>query len=40
VGTALIVNKPGYMINATYGLSGNERIISADDFRAVLRRLR
>ena len=40
VGTALIVNKPGYMINATYGLSGNELIISADDFRAVLRRLR
>ena len=40
VGKALIVNKPGYIINATYGLSGNELIISADDFRAVLKRLR
>ncbi len=39
VGKALIVNKPGYLINATYGLSGYELIISADDFRAVLRRL-
>ncbi len=40
VGKALIVNKPGYIINATYGLSGNELIISADDFRAVLKRLK
>lgn len=40
VGKALIVNKPGYLINATYGISGNELIVSADDFRAVLKRLR
>ena len=40
VGKALIVNKPGYIINASFGLSGNELIISADDFRAVLKRLR
>ena len=40
VGKALIVNKPGYLINATYGISGNELIVSADDFRAVLKRLK
>lgn len=39
VGTTLIVNKPGYMINARFRLSDNELIIDADDFRAVLRRL-
>ena len=40
VGKALIVNKPGYLINATYGISGNELIVSAEDFRAVLTRLK
>lgn len=40
VGKALIVNKPGYLINATYGISGNELIVSAEDFRAVLKRLK
>lgn len=39
VGTTLIVNKPGYMINARFRVSGNELIIDAEDFRAVLRRL-
>ncbi len=39
VGTTLIVNKPGYMINARFRLSDNELIIDAEDFRAVLRRL-
>ena len=39
VGNTLIVNKPGYLINATYGIQGNEMIVSADDFRAVLIRM-
>ena len=39
VGNTLIVNKPGYLINATYGILGNEMIVSADDFRAVLIRM-
>ncbi len=40
VGKALIVNKAGYIINATFGISRNELTISADDFRAVLRSLK
>jgi hypothetical protein len=36
VGTTLIVNKPGYIINARYGLSGNQLIVDAETFRAVL----
>lgn len=39
VGNTLIVNKPGYLINARYSISGNEMIVDADEFRAVLRRL-
>ncbi|UCD74787.1 MAG: hypothetical protein JSV91_13485 [Phycisphaerales bacterium] len=39
VGNTLIVNKPGYLINAEFRLSGNEMIVDADEFRAVLRRL-
>ena len=40
VGSTLIVNKPGYLINARYGIAGDQLIIDAEDFRAVLRRLR
>ena len=40
VGSTLIINKPGYLINARYGIAGDELIIDAEDFRAVLRRLR
>jgi len=40
VGTALIVNKPGLLVNATYGIAGNEMIVSAEDFRAVLKRVK
>ena len=39
VGATLIVNKPGYLINAEFRISGNEMIVDADEFRAVLRRL-
>lgn len=40
VGSTLIINKPGYLINARYGIAGDQLIIDAEDFRAVLRRLR
>jgi len=39
VGGTLIVNKPGYLVNAKYGIEGDELIIDADEFRAVLKRL-
>ncbi len=39
VGNTLIVNKPGYLINARYSISGNQMIVDADEFRAVLNRL-
>ncbi len=39
VGGTLIVNKPGYIINAAFRIDGNEMIVDAEDFRAVLRRL-
>lgn len=40
VGNALIVNAPDYLINAEFGMSGDQLIVSAEDFRAVLKRLR
>jgi hypothetical protein len=40
VGDTLIVNKPGYLINARFGIVGDELIVSAEDFRAVLKRMR
>jgi hypothetical protein len=40
VGDTLIINKPGYLINAKYRISGDEMILSAQDFSAVLKRLR
>ena len=39
VGSTLIVNKPGYLINARFSVSGDQMIIDADKFRAVLKRL-
>lgn len=40
VGSTLIVNKPGYIVNAQYSISGDQLIVSAEEFRAVLRRIR
>jgi hypothetical protein len=39
VGETLIVNRPGYLINARFSISASEMVISADRFSAVLRRL-
>ena len=40
VGDTLIVNKPGYIINARYRVEGDQLIVSAEEFSAVLQRLR
>jgi hypothetical protein len=37
-GDMLIVNRPGYMINAQYSITGNQLLVNADKFRAVLQR--
>lgn len=37
-GNMLIVNRPGYLINASYSIQGNQLLINADNFRAVLER--
>ena len=39
VGDTLIVNKPGYIINAKYQVQGNQMIIDCEQFRAVLERV-
>jgi hypothetical protein len=39
VGSTLIINKPGYIINAKYSISNNQLIMDADNFRAVMNRL-
>lgn len=39
VGDTLIINKPGYLVNAKYTLSGGQLIVTADEFSAVLERL-
>jgi hypothetical protein len=39
VGDTLIINKPGYLINAEYQISGDELIVNCEQFRAVLRRI-
>ena len=39
VGSTLIVNKPGYLINAKYRIDGNDLIIDAERVRAVLWRV-
>jgi hypothetical protein len=40
VGNTLIVNKPGYIINARYSISGNQMVADAEDFSAVLTQMR
>jgi len=39
VGNTLIINKPGYIVNAEYQISGDELIVNCEQFRAVLRRI-
>lgn len=39
VGNTLIVNAPGYIINARFAVSGSQLTVSAEDFSAVLKRL-
>jgi len=39
VGDTLILNRHNYLVNARFGISGDELIISADRFSAVMRRL-
>jgi hypothetical protein len=39
VGTTLIVNKPGYLVNARYNIDGNRLIVDDPEFSAVLERL-
>lgn len=39
VGETLIINRPGYLINARFQMSGNQLIVSAERFSAVLSRL-
>lgn len=39
VGETLIINRPGYLINARFQVAGDQLIISADRFSAVLSRL-
>lgn len=40
VDSTLIVNKPGYLINARFRIDGDQATISAQEFSAVLTRLR
>ncbi len=40
VGNSLIINKPGYMINATYQVQGNQLTIDCEQFHAVLKRVK
>lgn len=39
VGDTLIINKPGYMINAKYQVQGAQLVIDCEQFRAVLERV-
>jgi hypothetical protein len=39
VSNTLIINKPGYLINARFGVSGDQLTVIAEDFSAVLKRL-
>ena len=39
VGDTLVINKPGYLINARFRLSNDQLIVNAEDFAAVLQRL-
>ncbi len=39
VGDTLIINKPGYLINADYKIFDDELIVNCERFRAILRRI-
>ncbi len=39
VGDTLIVNRPGFLINARFRVDGDQLKLSAEDFRAVLQRV-
>jgi hypothetical protein len=39
VGNTLIINKPGYIINATYRIQGNQLTVDSPQFKAVLQRV-
>jgi hypothetical protein len=39
VGDTLIINEPGCLINARFGIPGNRLAVSAEDFSADLKRL-
>ena len=39
VGDTLVVNKPDYVINAKFKRSGNQLILSAEEFSAVLEKI-
>lgn len=39
VGDTLIINDPGYLINAKYSVSGKQLVVSAEKFRAVFTRI-
>ena len=39
VSNTLIINKPGYIVNATYRVQGNQLTIDSEQFHAVLQRI-
>jgi hypothetical protein len=39
VGDTLIINKPGYIINAKYQVQSNQMVVDCQQFRAVLERI-
>jgi hypothetical protein len=39
VSNTLIINKPGYIINATYRIQGNQLTIDSEQFHAVLQKI-
>jgi hypothetical protein len=39
VNTTLIINKPGYLVNAQYRITGDQMTVTADKFTAELQRL-
>ena len=39
VDNLLIINRPDYIINATYKITGNQMVVDCEQFRAVLRRI-
>jgi hypothetical protein len=39
VGDTLIINKPGYIVNAKFSISGDQMVADAQDFSAVLKRI-